>query len=390
MSTQQTYAAVGYGNMGKPVADSFVKANPNADFMVIDPTIDEKEVHPAIQKTAEGANTPEALSHIANSDVLILAFKPKDIGPAADTLKENLKDGSLVVSMLAGIKVETIASHLPDNQAIIRIMPNTPAELGEGITALYANDFVTDEQKAEIEELLTPAGEVLWTKDENLFNPITALSGSGPAYVFHLIESLSVSFNKAGMDAKAAKELARTSVIEAAQTLKANPDKSGTTLSLETNNSAAELSTEVQTIFNTALNEAAERGNALGKSNPPRIDNLPGDFIGLNENASNSLSAEHQKALGDFAKSITFQLSEVMAQAGKQIRLPEDMAKKLARQTVIGAAALADKKVDIDAAQLRKNVTSHQGTTQAALLKLMDGELQETLDKGVAQSLQLG
>jgi pyrroline-5-carboxylate reductase len=126
---------------------------------------------------------------------------------------------TLVLTIAAGRRVALFEKHLAPKAAVIRAMPNTPAAIGRGITVAYANTNVTPVQRALADDLLSAVGDVLWVDDEALLDPVTAVSGSGPAYVFLLAECLAEAARKVGLDATLADQLARATVTGAAALL---------------------------------------------------------------------------------------------------------------------------------------------------------------------------
>ena len=129
----------------------------------------------------------EMISH-QNPNLLIIAVKPKDISEILNSLK-NISTECIIVSVLAGINIKTIEDRFPFNP-IFRAMPNTPAQIGSGITALTYNKHCNDKHKNLVEEIFHAVGDVIFIDDENKMHAITALSGSGPAYFFFLAEAL--------------------------------------------------------------------------------------------------------------------------------------------------------------------------------------------------------
>ena len=121
-------------------------------------------------------------------NLLIIAVKPKDISEILNSLK-SISSECIIVSVLAGINIKTIEDRFPFNP-IFRAMPNTPAQIGSGITALTYNKHCNDEHKNLVEEIFHAVGDVIFIDDENKMHAVTALSGSGPAYFFFLAEAL--------------------------------------------------------------------------------------------------------------------------------------------------------------------------------------------------------
>ena len=146
-------------------------------------------------------------------DLVFLAVKPQklpDVAPAYARF-----GGAVFVSVAAGVTVTSLSGWLGPEAAIIRTMPNTPAAVGEGMLVSYANAFVPDEMRGGVDQLLGACGETGWIEDEGLMDAVTAISGSGPAYVFHFIECLAEAAQKLGLDEVLSKKLALQTVAGA-------------------------------------------------------------------------------------------------------------------------------------------------------------------------------
>lgn len=152
--------------------------------------------------------------------VILLAVKPQLMDEALKPLAKLVGPDTLVVSIAAGRRLEGIEAHLPQNTGVVRAMPNTPAAIGRGVTAAVANAAVTPVQQALATHLLSAVGDVIWVEDEALLDPITAVSGSGPAYVFLLAECMAEAGRASGLDAELADRLARATVTGAAALLR--------------------------------------------------------------------------------------------------------------------------------------------------------------------------
>jgi pyrroline-5-carboxylate reductase len=148
--------------------------------------------------------------------VILLAVKPQLADVVLPPLAKLAGPDTLYLSIAAGRQIKGLAAHLPERAGLVRAMPNTPAAIGRGITVAVANAHVTAAQKALAGELLAAAGEVVWVSDESLLDPATAVSGSGPAYVFLLTECLAEAGRAAGLGADLAERLARATVTGAA------------------------------------------------------------------------------------------------------------------------------------------------------------------------------
>ncbi len=151
--------------------------------------------------------------------VVLLAVKPQVADEVLPGLAKLCGPDTLLLSIAAGRRLASLAAKMPEGAAIVRAMPNTPAAIGRGITVAVANPYVTPVQRALAGELLGTVGDVVWIEEEALLDPVTAVSGSGPAYVFLLVECLAEAGRAAGLDAALADRLARATVIGAAALL---------------------------------------------------------------------------------------------------------------------------------------------------------------------------
>jgi pyrroline-5-carboxylate reductase len=160
---------------------------------------------------------------LAAPDLMVLAVKPQIMNEVLAGIAPLAGPQTAVLSIAAGRTVASIAAHFAPGTAIVRAMPNLPAEIGRGITAAFANAQVSRERRALCDALLHAAGEVAWIDDEGLIDAVTAVSGSGPAYVFHLVECLTEAAVAAGLPADLAAQLARATVTGAGELLHRSP-----------------------------------------------------------------------------------------------------------------------------------------------------------------------
>lgn len=262
MTTTYKLGLAGCGKMGSAMVRGWLDAGIIAHIDILDPNgIPDDLLHHG--EISWFKTEPDFARNAANWDALVIAIKPQTL----DVFCNNF--GALpplvpVLSIAAGLTISTFGKKFDDTRGIIRAMPNTPAAIGKGMTVAAANNHIHAAQKTMAETLLRTLGLFAWVDDEEKLDAVTGLSGSGPAYVFYLIEA--------------------------------------------------------------------------------------------------------------------------MAEAGRAAGLPDNLAMTLARQTVIGAAALADNDAQTPAAKLRENVTSPNGTTAAGLEILMNGEFQDIVTKTVARA----
>lgn len=218
---------VGYGNMGRAMVDGWLRAGLDAAALhVIDPVFATAPAGELVAHTyAAASEVPEITPR-----ALMVAVKPQAMEHVLPGLARFVGDETLALSIAAGVKISTFAEALGDDCAIVRTMPNTPAAIGEGVSGLCASAGVTDEDKALAEALMAAAGQTVWVADEALMNSVTAVSGSGPAYVFHFVEALAVAAEREGFDPETAMALARQTVIGAAALMKEQGDVPAATL----------------------------------------------------------------------------------------------------------------------------------------------------------------
>ena len=260
--TSYNLALIGCGKMGQALAHGWISSGIAGHIDIVEPQdvpLSGPVTHVKAAKDLKPAN--------GTWDAVILAVKPQVMNAACATLANILPADQLILSIAAGRTLSSLHPFFPD-ALLVRAMPNTPAAIGKGMTVLCALENVTDTQKEIADDLLSATGQTAWVKEEILMDAVTALSGSGPAYVFYLVEA--------------------------------------------------------------------------------------------------------------------------MAEAGRKAGLDKDFALGLARQTVIGSAALLESESDIDAATLRQNVTSPGGTTEAALKILMKGDFQRLMDEAIAAATNRG
>lgn len=156
--------------------------------------------------------------------VLVLAMKPQKLDEAVPALAPMVGEGTLIVSVLAGVEVASLAKRFPRHRGIVRVMPNTPVAIGKGVALLHADARTDVATRAEAEELARPLGLTEWIPDETLFGAATALSGCGPAFLFRFIDAMAKAGAKLGLDEAQAARLA-LATVEGAALLAAGSDE---------------------------------------------------------------------------------------------------------------------------------------------------------------------
>ena len=153
---------------------------------------------------------------VANSKVVVLAVKPQQLPTVARELSA-LLDNHMVISIAAGVRANDISRWLAGYTRIVRAMPNTPALVGAAVTGLYAMAGVSEAERTAAEGILVAVGSVLWVTREELLDTVTAISGSGPAYVFYFIEAMQKAAHELGLDPAQARQLSVETFVGAAR-----------------------------------------------------------------------------------------------------------------------------------------------------------------------------
>lgn len=213
---QRTIAFIGGGNMARSLISGLIADGYGADrIWVTDPAeakLAELHDHFSVRTTASNIEAASA------ADVVVLAVKPQVLKGVAEALAATVQATKpLVISIAAGVRERDIQRWLGGGIAIVRTMPNTPALVQSGATALYANPAVSDEQHNLAESILRAVGLTVWVKDEALMDTVTALSGSGPAYFFLVMEALEKAAVQLGLPQDTARLLTLQTAFGAAK-----------------------------------------------------------------------------------------------------------------------------------------------------------------------------
>lgn len=209
---------VGAGKMGLALARGWLDAGlPASNLLLVDPYPSEftREFAEDYEVTISG----EAVGLQPN--VIVLAVKPQIIDAVMAGLAPAIGPHTLALSIAAGIDIKRLSAGLGMGR-VVRAMPNTPAQIGKGITGAVAGPEVSQAGRQAAEALLSAAGPVVWFDDEASLDAVTAVSGSGPAYVFHLVEALAEAGRRQGLSDAVARQLARQTVIGSAALLEAD------------------------------------------------------------------------------------------------------------------------------------------------------------------------
>ncbi len=266
----RTVLLVGCGNMGRAMLGGWMRSITGLRALVVEPSDDLRDQAAALgaEVFAAAADLPQGTA----PDLTILAVKPQ-------VMPQILPDyaalvGTTYVSIAAGTTIATLRAGLGANAPIIRCMPNTPAAIGKGMMVCCATAGVDADARSFCDTLLAASGDVAWIEDEALMDAVTAVSGSGPAYVFHLIETLGAAAVAVGLPPELAARMAAQTVMGAGLLAIESGIAPGTLREQVTSpggTTAAALSVlmqggRMQRMMSEAVEAARDRGRELGKA----------------------------------------------------------------------------------------------------------------------------
>lgn len=211
-------AIIGCGNMGAAVTNGMIKSTQANNFEISCYDVNQKKAAGLVEefKTKLVLDTQE----LSQQDLLLLCIKPQDLVPFKRSLKTPISSRTAVISILAGMTIRDIENKVElKDIAVIRAMPNIAAVVGSAATVLCANQFISEETKTDCEKIFSAIGEVFWAEEQHL-DAVTGLSGSGPAYVFMVIEALADGGVKMGLSRQLSLKLATQTVFGAAEIVK--------------------------------------------------------------------------------------------------------------------------------------------------------------------------
>ncbi|WMJ75055.1 pyrroline-5-carboxylate reductase [Cytophagaceae bacterium ABcell3] len=213
-------AVLGGGNMGYTYAKAFVRSNiVEKENLLIIERFSERRAE--LEKDGLATITDKIEPGLGDYNILILATKPQDFKKVAEELKPILKKEQLVISVMAGVTIATMSKHLGHDK-IARAMPNTPAQLGFGITAFAINKDSSYENISEVDTLLETTGKSIFMKDEAMLDAVTGISGSGPAYFFYIAKHMIEAGKEMGLDPAIAAMLVKQTMLGSFQILNNN------------------------------------------------------------------------------------------------------------------------------------------------------------------------
>ena len=270
-SRDMTIAFIGGGNMASAIIGGLIRQGmATRQIEVVEPWADARN---ALQKIYGIEAQAASGTQLARASLVVWAVKPQTFQEAALQVRPHTPT-ALHLSVAAGIRSSSIARWL-GSERIVRAMPNTPALIGQGMTALYARPDVSAAERLQVEQVLSPTGQLLWVEDEAQLDAVTALSGSGPAYVFYFLEAMTQAGVDMGLsEAQAhqlavgtfagASELARRSEESPALLRQRVTSKGGTTYAALQSMEHDQIGPHLQNALRAAQQRARELGDEFG------------------------------------------------------------------------------------------------------------------------------
>lgn len=264
-------AFIGAGNMGEALIQGLVDSGRSPASLAVADTRPERIEALQERFPGLGAGTPEQLA--GDTAILVLAVKPQTLPEVAPALRPAVEQGDpLVVSVAAGVTTTRLGEWLGPQARIVRAMPNTPALVGAGVTGLFAGPMVSEIDRQAATGLMEAVGRALWVEDEELMHAVTATSGSGPAYVFLIIEAMQAAAEELGLPPETARELT-LGTLAGATRLAANSAEGAAELRRRVTSPGGTTEQALNTLeqgdlrdlMARAMRAAAERSEELGR-----------------------------------------------------------------------------------------------------------------------------
>lgn len=272
MNQQKSILLIGCGKMGGAILNGLLKNGfETKNIRVAEPN--EETRQRLNQKGIESRPSATEFGDFA-PDIVFLAVKPFLIEQVIDDVKPFTDKGSAVLSIIAGRKIDWFKEKLGSNSVIFRAMPNTPAAIGEGITGVTASTGYNERQRQIADLILHACGKVVWLENEKQIDAVTAVSGSGPAYVFYLTEALTKAAVSLGLPDEIAEQLAKSTVTGSAYLMnesRETPEKLRQNVTTPNGTTAAALEilmnpeTGFEPLLKTAVKAAEKRSEELSK-----------------------------------------------------------------------------------------------------------------------------
>lgn len=275
MTTPIDIAFIGGGNMATAILGGLIRqGRAPASLLVIDPSEAQGQRLRETLGVQTAARAEEAPQALAQARTVVWAVKPQQFKDAVGAVGPHTTQ-ALHYSVMAGLRSQDIA-RLVGTPRVVRAMPNTPALVGQGMTGLFARPEVSAEERERIEDLVTPTGQLMWVEQEADLDAVTALSGSGPAYVFYFIEAMMEAAQAMGLSAEQGRQLAQATFAGATALCGQSPDspavlrervtsKGGTTYAALSHLETAGVKASFVAALRAAQQRALELGDEFGR-----------------------------------------------------------------------------------------------------------------------------
>ena len=214
--TDQRLGLIGGGNMARSLVGGLIKSGIAPESMIVSDPDD--SIRRALAEDFSIQTCADNTDAARVADILVLAVKPQVMRCAVEDIAESLLQRQpLVVSIAAGIPIASIESWAGSPLALIRVMPNTPALTGNGASGMYANHRVSKSQRVQAQKIMEAIGIAVWVDEESLIDTVTAVSGSGPAYFFYLMDAMVKAAQEGGLNPETSRQLTLQTALGAAQ-----------------------------------------------------------------------------------------------------------------------------------------------------------------------------
>ena len=265
-------AFIGGGNMAKAIAGGLLRGGMHATNIAISEPLNEQcdllrqELYGVYVTTENQKVTEEA-------EIILFAVKPQILKSVCEELKESIqRTKPLIISIAAGPNINDIDRWLGKNMSIVRVMPNQPAMIDQGISAMFANNLTKPQHRVLAEQIMSAVGKAIWLNDENHMDAVTAISGTGPAYFYLLIEIMIEAAIKNGIEPEVARTLAVETARGASALSAVTEEEMGTMIERVSSPGGTTMaafeyleSKDVKEIFSKAIDMAKKRANELAK-----------------------------------------------------------------------------------------------------------------------------
>ncbi|MCE0494128.1 pyrroline-5-carboxylate reductase [Vibrio salinus] len=269
---QRTIAFIGSGNMAEAIFSGMLASDYDKNRIIAANRGRERLEYIrnkyGIQITQNNHEATE------KADVVVMSVKPQMMEEVCTALTDIDFSSKLVISIAAGVTSQRIASLLNSDIALVRVMPNTPSLLNRGMSGLFANENVSENDKQYAQQLLKSVGEICWTEQETGINSITGISGSGPAYFFLFMEAIQQEAQRQGFDSETARMLVQQTALGAAEMVVNNPDLNISTLRERVTSKGGTTAAALSTFNAHALNDIVSKAIQSAVSRAEEMEKL--------------------------------------------------------------------------------------------------------------------